>query len=94
MEYVNNLDDLMLQINGVNSNEACMKMFNVLFPYPEPLPIGQGDESSLNGFFDGKPAIDKEADQKDCMPETLIENIAKKNATVVNGVKQNNLENV
>ena len=28
------------------------------------------------------------------MPETLIENIAKKNATVVNGVKQNNLENV
>jgi len=28
------------------------------------------------------------------LPETLIENIAKKNQNVVNGVKQNNLENV
>ena len=78
MEYVNNLDDLMLQVNGVNSNEACMKIFNVLFPYPEPLPLGQGDESSLNGFFDGKPQIDKGQDQAECKPETLMENIAQK----------------
>ena len=53
MEYVRSLDDLMLQINGVNPNEACMKIFNVLFPYPEALPIGRGDESALTGFFDG-----------------------------------------
>jgi hypothetical protein len=44
MEHVRNLDDLMLQINGVNPNEACMKIFNVLFPYPKPLPYGAGDE--------------------------------------------------
>ena len=30
-----------------------MKIFNVLFPYPNPLPIGKGDEHSLAGFFDG-----------------------------------------
>lgn len=59
MEYVRNLDDLMLQINGANPNEACMKIFNVLFPYPEPLPLGAGDESSLTGFYDGMTNIDK-----------------------------------
>jgi hypothetical protein len=57
MEYVRNLDDLMLQINGVNANEATMKIFNILFPYPEPLPLGKGDESALTGFFDGKAKI-------------------------------------
>lgn len=69
MEYVRNLDDLMLQINGVNPNEACMKVFNVLFPYPEPLPIGRGDESSLTGFFDGMTNIDKKRETRDCLPE-------------------------
>lgn len=59
MEYVKNLDDLMLQINGVNPNEACMKIFNVLFPYPKPLPIGVGDEQALSGFFDGMTNVDK-----------------------------------
>ena len=44
MEQVLGLEDLLLQINGVNPNEACMKIFNILFPYPEPLPIGKGDE--------------------------------------------------
>ena len=34
-----------------------MKIFNILFPYPEPLPLGKGDESSLTGFFDGKAKI-------------------------------------
>ena len=59
MEYVKDLDDLMLQINGVNPSEACMKIFNVLFPYPEPLPIGTDDSNSLVGFFDGEINIDK-----------------------------------
>jgi len=40
MEYVRNLDDLMLQINGVRPNEAVMKVFNILFPYGKPLPRG------------------------------------------------------
>ena len=53
MEYVKDLDDLMLQINGCNPSEACMKVFNVLFPYPDPLPIESDEHSSLQGFFDG-----------------------------------------
>lgn len=40
MEYVRNLDDLMLQVNGVRPNEAVMKVFNILFPYDKPLPRG------------------------------------------------------
>jgi hypothetical protein len=30
-----------------------MKIFNVLFPFPDALPMGRGDESVLTGFFDG-----------------------------------------
>jgi len=78
MEYVRNLDDLMLQINGVNPNEACMKVFNVLFPYPNPLPIGKGDESALSGFFHGMSSLDKSREQRDCLPEQLKENIEAK----------------
>ena len=69
MEYVRNLDDLMLQINGVNPNEACMKIFNILFPYPKPLPLGAGDETSLAGFFDGMTNIDKNKQNRDCLPD-------------------------
>ena len=69
MEYVRNLDDLMLQINGVNPNEACMKIFNVLFPYPDALPTGNGDETALSGFFDGVTNVDKQKSTKDCLPE-------------------------
>lgn len=69
MEYVRNLDDLMLQINGAQPNEACMKIFNVLFPYPNPLPIGRGDESSLASFFDGGTSIDKEKESRECLPD-------------------------
>ena len=69
MEYVKNLDDLMLQINGVNPNEACMKVFNVLFPYPAPLPLGKGDESALTGFFDGVTQINHKREQRDCLPD-------------------------
>ena len=45
MEYVRNLDDLMLQINGVRPNEAVMKVFNILFPYDKPLPRGEATSS-------------------------------------------------
>jgi hypothetical protein len=51
MEYVRNMDDLMLQINGCRSNEAVMKVFNVLFPYDLPLPRGAGDELSAANFY-------------------------------------------
>ena len=78
MEYVRSLDDLMLQINGVNPNEACMKIFNVLFPYPEALPMGRGDESVLTGFFEGMTQVDKFKDTRDCLPAQLRENIAAK----------------
>ena len=54
MEYVRNLDDLMLQINGCRSNEAVLKVFNILFPYDKPLPRGKGDELSLANFYNDK----------------------------------------
>ncbi len=53
MEYVRNMDDLMLQINGAKPNEAVMKVFNIFFPYDKPLPHGRGDELSLQGFYGG-----------------------------------------
>jgi len=95
MEYVRNLDDLMLQINGVNPNEACMKIFNVLFPYPKPLPLGLGDESSLTGFFDGMTNIDKSKESKDCQPEQLLENINSKTKDAEDdALKKNELQDV
>ena len=90
MEYVRNLDDLMLQVNGVNPNEACMKIFNVLFPYPEPLPIGRGDESSLTGFFDGMTGVDKKKESRDCLPEQLLANINNKKQDVAEEVMEKN----
>ena len=51
MEHVRNIDDFMLQINGVRSHEAVMKVFNVLFPYPKSFPKGNGDELGLSNFF-------------------------------------------
>jgi hypothetical protein len=36
-----------------------MKIFNVLFPYPDALPAGHGDETALSGFFDGVTNVDK-----------------------------------
>jgi hypothetical protein len=56
-----------------------MKIFNVLFPYPKPLPLGTGDESSLTGFFEGMTNLDKmKESQKECHPDILLENIRKK----------------
>lgn len=57
LEYVDDLDGLMLQINGTTPNEACMKIFNVLFPYPKPLPTEVGDETTLTSFFEGMKEI-------------------------------------
>lgn len=95
MEYVRDLDGLMLQINGVNPNEACMKVFNVLFPYPEPLPLGKGDESSLAGFFDGITKVDKAADLRDCLPEQLLENINNQKSGIADdAMKKNDVETV
>ena len=95
MEYVRNLDDLMLQINGCSSNEASMKVFNVLFPYPDPLPIGQGDESSLAGFFDGVTNVDKKKESRDCMPDQLLENLnAKRSNIAEDAMANNNVETV
>ena len=74
MEYVRTLDDLMLQINGCRSNEAVMKVFNILFPYDKPLPRGHGDELTLSNFYNDKnPSGDP--DLKECHPDLLADNI-------------------
>ena len=74
MERVRNLDDLMLQINGVRPNEAVMKVFNILFPYEKPLPRGQGDELGLAGFYaEKRPDLDGLT--SDCDPEKLRQNM-------------------
>lgn len=70
MEYVRNLDDLMLQINGAKPNEAVMKIFNILFPYDKPLPQGRGDELSLQGFYTSGLAFKDPVDE-DCDPDLL-----------------------
>lgn len=68
------MDDLMLQINGCRSNEAVMKVFNILFPYDQPLPRGLGDELSLANFYEHK-LPDNSGDLGDCHPDRLRENI-------------------
>ena len=83
MEYVRSLDDLMLQVNGCSSNEAVMKIFNILFPYDKPLPQGRGDELSLQGFYqvgDKKDLLSKQEwdpvqELKDCHPDVLREKV-------------------
>ena len=91
MDYVKDIDDLMLQINGVNPNEACMKVFNVLFPYPKPLPIGLGDENSLVGFFDGDINIERlQENNLDCQPDKLRANLASKETDVAMDVAEKN----
>lgn len=95
MEHVRSLDDLMLQINGVNPNEATMKVFNVLFPYPHPLPLGIGDEHTLSSFFDGLANIDKKKSEKDCDPKTLLDNINnQKQDLTEEAIKKNDVETV
>ena len=74
MEYVRNMDDLMVQINGTKPNEAVMKVFNILFPYDKPLPHGKGDELSLQGFYTG---LNGQPDNRDCDPELMKEQIGK-----------------
>jgi len=72
-----------------------MKVFNVLFPYPDPLPIGQGDESSLAGFFDGVTNINKQKESRDCLPEQLLENLNNKRDGIIGeAVTNNNVETV
>ena len=96
MEYVRNLDDLMLQINGVRPNEAVMKVFNILFPYGKPLPRGKGDELGLAGFYsDSKPDVDPNADLKDCHPDKLRDNIMQdRDDAVGEAVRKNGVEDI
>lgn len=90
MERVRGLDDLMLQINGATPSEACMKVFNVMFPYPKPLPIGEGDEEALTGFFDGMTHVDKNRANRDCLPEQLMQNIKDREQEETEKVLKNN----
>ena len=96
MEYVRNMDDLMLQINGVRPNEAVMKIFNILFPYEKPLPRGQGDELGLAGFYsEKKPDLDPSADLKDCHPDKLRDNIMQdRDEATAEAVKKNGVEDI
>jgi len=86
MEYVRTLDDLMLQINGTKSNEAVMKIFNILYPYDKPLPTGRGDEASAGAFFDDGLV----PDLKDCHPDKLRENMEKNLKDTEHDVLKNN----
>ena len=94
MEYVRSLDDLMLQINGCRSNEAVMKVFNILFPYDKPLPRGFGDELSLTNFYNDKTP-EGDPDLKECHPDSLRQNIINETQTAVTeAVKQNKVEDI
>ena len=98
MEYVRNLDDLMLQINGCpgGPNEAVMKVFNILFPYGKPLPRGQGDELGLAGFYGNQNvSADPNADLKDCHPDKLRDNILanRENATG-DAIRKNGVDDI
>ena len=86
MEHVRSLDDLMLQINGTRSNEAVMKIFNILYPYDQPLPQGLGDEVSAGAFF-GTGEIDN---LRDCHPDRLRERMEKELNAEENNVLRNN----
>ncbi len=94
MEYVKNLDDLMLQINGAKPNEAVMKVFNILFPYDKPLPQGRGDELSLQGFYTSGSAF-VQPSQEDCDPDQLRERLEKQAEEEKDNVfKQNQVEDI
>ena len=91
MEYVRGLDDLMLQINGCKSNEAVMKVFNIIFPYDKPLPRGQGDELSANAFY-GEQA---QKDLYDCHPDVLRKKLEDETENPVTDVlKANKVEDI
>lgn len=96
MEYVRNLDDLMLQINGVRPNEAVMKVFNILFPYEKPLPRGKGDELGLAGFYsEKKPEVDPNSDLKDCHPDKLRDNIMQDRENAVgDAIRKNGVDDI
>ena len=94
MEYARNLDEFMLQINGCRSNEAVLKVFNILFPYDKPLPMGKGDELGLQGFYSDARKDPKE-DLNAYHPDRLRENIQEEmDGAVHNAIKSNNVENV
>jgi hypothetical protein len=94
MEYVRSLDDLMLQINGCRSNEAVMKVFNILFPYDKPLPRGLGDELTLSNFYNDKnPSGDP--DLKECHPDQLTDNLqSETDNAVTEALKKNRVEDI
>lgn len=87
MEHVRSLDDLMIQIQGTQPNEAVMKVFNIMFPYDKPLPAGRGDELSLQGFYTGHKT---QQDMKDCDPDFLKEQLELQNQAEKEKVLENN----
>lgn len=71
MEYVRTMDDLMLQINGCTPNEAVMRVFNILFPYDKPLPLGKGDELTISSFYDGPEGNKTDEDNMERLRKSL-----------------------
>jgi len=93
MEYVRNMDDLMLQLNGTRPNEAVMKVFNIIYPYDKPLPHGRGDELSLQDFYGGLKAQVNE--NRECDPEWLKANLNKEiDEETAKVLKNNQVEEV
>jgi hypothetical protein len=68
-----------------------MKIFNVLFPYPDPLPIETNEHTSLQGFFDGNINVEKFKErEEDCRPDKLKENIAIKKSDITREAMEKN----
>lgn len=63
-----------------------MKVFNILYPYDQPLPQGMGDEVSAGAFF-GAGNVDE---LKDCHPDRLRERMEKELNDEERKVLQNN----
>ena len=52
-----------------------MKIFNILFPYDKPLPVGFGDELGLAAAYSEGNYFDPNKDLKDCHPDKLRERL-------------------
>ena len=51
MEYVHSVDDLIKCFDGINSSNAVIRVFNVLFPYLKVMPGEKGDEVAASEFY-------------------------------------------
>ncbi|CAG9326838.1 unnamed protein product [Blepharisma stoltei] len=51
LEKIQSVGNLHKELSTLNPSEAVLQVFNVLFPYPKPLPIPPIDDNEMQGFF-------------------------------------------